>query len=394
MTVPPSGPIPCDIALVGEAPGREEVRAGMPFVGRAGKELWAILSRFGLSRRNVYVTNCLKERPPDNRDPLPEEMAIAVPALRQELSAVRPKLLVALGRFAAEAILGRSATMDRDHGLFHGTPLGLCLVSYHPAAALHSPEAYTDVWRDLQQIRAWQAGEAQAVYDPFPNTFYEAARRPSQATGATISSAQGVPYLPEGDRALESLRGPLRGIWGVDTEGEPGSPLGASYSQRPGQGAYVVGGPEDWPRTDVAVLHNAPYDLAMGIRAREVHDTLLMAHVLGETRVGLKTQAFRYAGMAMPSYEDTIRPAQEAATQAYLAEILSQYRPEYQERRSAKTGKRLKPKLLPAPPLYKAVARCLQAADVTKAWRGQAKAIRDEAEALAGPCPMVSLHDI
>lgn len=131
----------------------------------------------------------------------------------------------------------------------------------------------------------------------------------------------------------------------------------------------------------------------MGVRADRVDDTYLMAHVLGESRLGLKILAYRHCGMQMSTYQDVIRPVQVARAYQWLLALMATYMPQYEERNSEKTGKRLKPKLLPAPEVYKAAARCLQAEDPDKNWRGQRQEIQEEGARLVGPYPQVTLHD-
>ena len=146
--------------LVGEAPGAEEDLRGEPFVGQAGRLLDAMLAALGLSReQHVYICNVLKCRPPNNRNPLPEEVAACAPYLREQLALVRPQLLVALGRFAAQSLLGTTASIASLRGKVHsidadGRPLPV-VVTYHPAYLLRDRLAEKAlVWQDLCLARA------------------------------------------------------------------------------------------------------------------------------------------------------------------------------------------------------------------------------------------------
>jgi len=143
-----------DLMIVGEAPGAEEDRRGEPFVGRAGQLLDKILAAIQLSRQEVYITNILKSRPPNNRDPLPEEMTACMPYLYEQIRLIRPKLICALGRISAQALLQTSTPLGKLRKRWHefrGTPL---LVTYHPAALLRFPAYKRDTWEDMQMLKA------------------------------------------------------------------------------------------------------------------------------------------------------------------------------------------------------------------------------------------------
>ncbi len=146
--------------VIGEAPGAEEDRRGEPFVGRAGQLLDAMLRAIGLSRgSNVYIANILKSRPPGNRDPRPEEVAACLPYLHRQIELVRPKLLLAVGRIAAQTLLSSDAPLARLRGAVHhfgerNTPL---VVTYHPAYLLRSPADKRKAWEDLKFARSVMA---------------------------------------------------------------------------------------------------------------------------------------------------------------------------------------------------------------------------------------------
>jgi DNA polymerase len=142
--------------VIGEAPGAEEDRRGEPFVGRAGQLLDAMLRAIGLSRaENVYIANVLKSRPPNNRDPRPEEVAACLPYLQRQIELVRPRLLLAVGRIAAQNLLGTEESLSRLRGRVHrfgelNTPL---VVTYHPAYLLRNPADKRKAWEDLKFAR-------------------------------------------------------------------------------------------------------------------------------------------------------------------------------------------------------------------------------------------------
>jgi len=139
-----------DWMLIGEAPGAEEDRLGDPFVGQAGKLLDNMLAAIGLSRRqNVYIANVLKCRPPGNRNPAPEEVAQCSPHLLKQIGLIKPKLIVAMGRFAAQTLLESDASIASLRGRVHryaGVPL---IVTYHPAYLLRTLEDKAKAWEDL-----------------------------------------------------------------------------------------------------------------------------------------------------------------------------------------------------------------------------------------------------
>jgi uracil-DNA glycosylase family 4 len=139
-----------DWMLIGEAPGAEEDRLGDPFVGQAGKLLDNMLAAINLSRRkNVYIANVLKCRPPANRNPTPEEVAQCSPHLLQQIELIKPKLIVAMGRFAAQTLLETGASIASLRGRVHryaGVPL---IVTYHPAYLLRTLEDKAKAWEDL-----------------------------------------------------------------------------------------------------------------------------------------------------------------------------------------------------------------------------------------------------
>lgn len=147
--------------VVGEAPGAEEDRRGEPFVGRAGQLLDAMLRAIDLGRdRSVYIANILKSRPPQNRDPRPEEVAACMPYLERQIALLRPKLILAVGRIAAQTLLATDAPLARLRGRVHrfgslDTPL---VVTYHPAYLLRSPGEKRKAWEDLKFARSVFAG--------------------------------------------------------------------------------------------------------------------------------------------------------------------------------------------------------------------------------------------
>ena len=155
QAVPGVGPCPADILIVGEAPGFNEDRQGEPFVGAAGKLLDTLLSRIGLSRSDVYITNVLKCRPPMNRDPMPNEAEACSPYLKRQLALVRPKVVLILGRHALERLMPGQGSISRIHGslVMRGDVAYVPL--YHPAAALHNGSLVADLEHDFDRVKAY-----------------------------------------------------------------------------------------------------------------------------------------------------------------------------------------------------------------------------------------------
>ncbi len=143
------------LLIVGEAPGAEEDKLGEPFVGRAGKLLDRMLFAIGHDRQsNTYIANICKFRPPGNRDPNPEEVAADRPILERQIQLLKPRLVVAVGRVAAQTLLGSTENLGKLRGRLHSYP-GMdipLLVTYHQAYLLRSPQQKSKAWEDLKQI--------------------------------------------------------------------------------------------------------------------------------------------------------------------------------------------------------------------------------------------------
>jgi DNA polymerase len=144
-----------NLLIVGEAPGAEEDRRGEPFVGRAGQLLDAMLGAISLSRDEVYIANILKCRPPNNRDPRPTEAEACTPYLERQIALLQPKVILALGRIAAQWLLQSDSPIGRLRGkqLSFGNPETPLVASYHPAYLLRSPAAKAKSWEDLRLVR-------------------------------------------------------------------------------------------------------------------------------------------------------------------------------------------------------------------------------------------------
>ncbi|MDG5467742.1 uracil-DNA glycosylase [Deltaproteobacteria bacterium IMCC39524] len=140
------------LVLVGEAPGREEDLQGEPFVGEAGQLLDRILQAMGLHRDDVYLCNVLKCRPPNNRDPQPDEVATCEAFLARQLAAIRPQVIIGLGSFAVHSLLKTNAPISKLRGEWQSYQGIHLMPTYHPAYLLSNPEAKRDVWDDMKQV--------------------------------------------------------------------------------------------------------------------------------------------------------------------------------------------------------------------------------------------------
>jgi DNA polymerase len=141
-----------ELMFVGEAPGADEDLQGEPFVGKAGQLLTKMINAMGLERDEVYIANIIKCRPPRNRDPLPEEIAACEPFLRRQIDVIGPRLIVALGGFAAKTLIGTETGITRLRGSWHayqGIPL---MPTFHPAYLLRNPDGKRPAWNDLQVV--------------------------------------------------------------------------------------------------------------------------------------------------------------------------------------------------------------------------------------------------
>lgn len=143
-----------EVLFVGEGPGEQEDLSGVPFVGRGGKLLDDMLGAIGLDRRNIYIANIVKCRPPHNRDPLTVEEDACIGYLRNQVSLLRPKIIVCLGRIAAQRIIGGAFKISRDHGKWQEKSGVLMMALYHPAALLRDPRRRPETFDDLKALQA------------------------------------------------------------------------------------------------------------------------------------------------------------------------------------------------------------------------------------------------
>jgi uracil-DNA glycosylase family 4 len=141
------------LMFIGEGPGADEDRQGLPFVGAAGELLTKIIQAIEMSREEVYIANVVKCRPPGNRDPQPDEVAACRGYLDKQIALVRPRAIVALGKVAAQTLLGNDSPIGRMRGQWYQVQGIPAMVTYHPAALLRNPALKRPTWEDMQQVR-------------------------------------------------------------------------------------------------------------------------------------------------------------------------------------------------------------------------------------------------
>jgi uracil-DNA glycosylase family 4 len=145
------------LMFIGEAPGAEEDLQGRPFVGAAGQLLNNLLNKLGLEREEVYITNVVKSRPPENRDPLPEEIEACLPYLKMQIVAIRPQVIVTLGRVAAQALLGTKEPVTRIRGQWRRYDHIRVMPTFHPSYLLRFPQERHKTWEDMQRVMEYLA---------------------------------------------------------------------------------------------------------------------------------------------------------------------------------------------------------------------------------------------
>jgi uracil-DNA glycosylase len=148
-----------DLMFVGEAPGRDEDIQGIPFVGRAGQKLTQIIEAIGLKRDDVYIANVIKCRPPENRNPEPDEVESCEPFLFRQVDTIKPKVIVALGTFAAKSLLKTTDSISRLRGRVYDYRGAKLVPTFHPAFLLRNPSCRREVWEDMKKVRALLNGE-------------------------------------------------------------------------------------------------------------------------------------------------------------------------------------------------------------------------------------------
>ena len=428
-----SGPLDAEVLLVGEGPGELEDKQGEPFVGKTGWELDALLRLAGLWREDVRLSNLVRCRPPDNRDPKPEEVEQCERWLRLELEelagAGNLKLVVPVGRAATRWFLG-DTDMEKSHGLVYLAPPGRVpelagaegchvLPVYHPAAGLHNQEMMAQVRSDFLAVKRWLGGEWKGVVrdmddpdgaDQYPLPKYKRLTTPSEVRAALGDS----PLVSVDTESEKSDEAEEEG--GGGGAGRFGDAWCLTFSIRPGEG-YMVRATETealkalqerLANPDIlTILHNSLYDLSvlreMDVEPVFITDTMIMAYLLQDEPQGLKPLAYRHAGMRMRSYLDVVGPKDRELTLAYLEEavVVSGGVPDPEPQVVWEKGE---PRIKQPQGLQRKIKRVLtdyragrleSGTDLRRRWLAFGpEEGRSEVEEVLGPMPRASLSDV
>lgn len=379
------GKCPTDICIVGEGPGWQEDKAGKPFVGKTGDELDRYLDGVDLPTRNdVFLTNIFRDYKGKDYIWTQGDQQRDEPELLRELHRVRPKIIVALGRYATRYFLG-DVDMDAVWGLPWYDPnitTRVIFPIHHPAAGFHNPEISPYVVAGFKALSSFLAGKLSPRVlfdDPYLETHYE----------EIISEA----HLQSRLQGLQSGT-----TLSLDTEGWFGNPWSVQFSYKPGTGYLIRATAHSLLRrfSDTIrrvrpqlLYHSALHDLGMSrslginLDGLTYDDTMIMAYLLQLEPQGLKAGCLRHCNMQMSDYRDIVGDIGNDLTRDYLVWILDAEVANYEEAqqeefaRQIAAGRRIKvlPKL-PKTPLHKAAMRVLQSSRPRQLWEDQAEDIR------------------
>jgi len=332
--VPAEGPMEAEVAFIGEAPGANEDKTGLPFRGQAGQYFDQLLRSINVDRSKVWVTNTTKCRPTGNRTPTPEEVEICASRwLDVELAMVKPKVIVPMGEPAIRHFLGEGTVYERHgipisfrdeasqcvskagmegetsrrgmDGAVCGVPDGegsIILPVYHPAAGLHNPPLMKDIQADFRVLQEVLTPGWEPVRDEFPNPHYY--------EGHGVRSK--VPLALDSEWVDNKL-------WSVQVSGTPGT------------GTFIVAREEDKFQTDeLIIVHNYMADAEFVDLPEQTRDAMLMAYLLGLPQ-GLKDLAKRLCGMEMKSYSEMVQPYGKEKAMDYLERAAKGSREQTQE---------------------------------------------------------------
>lgn len=401
------GRMPSRWMLVGEAPGKEEAARGRPFVGKTGKEQDAHFERNGMSRRDGYITNLRKTFIPGNPGPTPEEVAQWGPVLEEEIRAVQPKFIMAVGTHAARYFLGDSASLDAVHGIPHQIERGgrsiVLLPGYHPAAHFYAPDLLQFIIYDYSRFAAALRGEIplHPPTDEFPD----------------------ANYIDGDDRDLEMYAD--CDDLAYDTEGVPGDEWSFQVSGAPGTGIVIQ---KSNPRFAKALSrfrklvkgkrligHNQLYELemfrTMGLDLLDMNlrvrfwDTMMAAYLHCLEPQSLKNLARRHCGMVMADYLDTVGDVGKQKQLAYLERVWQDAEFPKPEPRAEHNNDATWSVYTPQPVQRRAESILIdiytnklnkdgEPADPFKRWQKVDKEQRLLVEAKYGPMPLGTLADI
>ena len=287
--VPGQGSLSADIMLIGEAPGALEDQVGEPFVGASGTKLEILLEQAGLAREEVWVTNLVKHRPPNNRNPYKREITACAHWLEDEMNRVRPLVVITLGAVAGKHFKP-DLSITREHGMPHDCDGFLLVPMYHPAAALHNPNLWPIQLEDWAALRG-------RIHD-------------REITPRTEYSLYGT-FEADGPIGFDlETTSPKRGGRFAVQEAEV---VGYSWSHKPQYGSYIPEKPikmksilED--NSQEVICHNAKFEITHllnnGIKMNNFHDTKLAAYLLGLPSTHLKDLAVQELGLKPITYSE------------------------------------------------------------------------------------------
>lgn len=316
------GPYPAPVMLVAEGPGKYEDIYGKPFYhhAKAGEELTHILNyMIHLPRENVYITNSVKCRPPNNNNPKSDDVNICTSLwLEEEIKKVQPQVIGTIGRISTRYFLG-DVSMERVHGIPFQDPRGFVIVPiYHPASGLRSPKNMMRVHSDFRVLSdvLRHKREPQHLQDKYPCPNYEVLNNP-RYIGLYLQDAK---------------------IVAIDTEWAEEKPWCMSLSVRPGEAIVIMANNVEGlniisqrvkKSSVLCLIHNALYDLPvlskMDIFPAKVADTMVMAYLLQTEPQGLKDLAFRHESMVMSDYRSMIQSATISKTLDYLTKVVNKF---------------------------------------------------------------------
>ena len=317
--VPGVGSIPSRVMLVGEAPGFNEDQWGKPFVGAAGRYLDSLLFQVGIPRESVYVTNCVRCKPPANRTPKPTEVCSCSKWLDVELSLVHPEIVVAMGGTAIRRLMGDNAgTVEHLHGKPVQVDGRIVLPAYHPAAALHNPTLLRQCQEDFRVLGGLVKGVDWREYhveDEYPDPDYRVA---------------------DTDAKLKQMQDEVRdaGEFAVDTEICHGELWSVQISAVPGTAWFIPiksgykGRVDLRPYNATVIVHNYLFDVNyLVIPDGRFTDSMELAYLLGQPQ-GLKELASRLCGINMKTYREVVHPGQQGLALDYLRRVSKQEWPD------------------------------------------------------------------
>lgn len=430
VIVPPAGRTPNLVLLVGEAPGREEAAIGEPFVGRSGQEQDAYLAKWGLSPKFWRRTNVVPVFTPGNPDPTAAQIREWTPTLEREVVECAPELIIAVGRFAARWFLG-DCTIDEVHGvphwggafdpsIAHRARGAVVLPITHPAAGFYDGDARAVIAWDYSRVAAVlkEMDEIDRVTGAGSGHIHIA--HDEYASKERYFDVDGTHFaflLATADKqgAIDVL--------GLDTEGYTHSPWSIQVSITPGQAFVLRRTQEDFDigiralqklidRGTLLVIHNAMHDLsvcrALGLdmgNAR-IWDSMYASYLLRIEPQGLKPLAWRWCGMRMQSYRETVGPAALERQLDYLGEVIARAKewpkpePRLEEQNDGtdkvKTPQRISQAAERAVVDYysEKVNKDGERTDPAERWKNTDPVQRSAVEAVLGKFPVESLDDI